>query len=435
MIKPSKTRGKSRIYFAGVFLTAVCISLLLSNLRWIDQKIKSREEFYFGPTLPYASENGMLRYAVNDVSEEVGNTEILISSESNIESMVIHYQAVGDGTFIEVEPKLFKTYEQTKFYYLPGTMIAQNWYIDLMGELDETPTVSLRNHAEQFSVTPEGIAAGIIVLLFGLAVWNLRGFFVEMYNSRTILTILTKNDLKARYAGSFFGIVWSFAQPLFTIFIFWFVFQLGFKSQPVDNMPFILWFLPAYIPWLYVQDVVLNATGCMREYSYLVKKMKFRVTILPAIKVASSYAIHMCFAAIMFFAYAVYGVKPTWLYLQLIYYSVAMVVFVSGISWLIAAFAVFVKDFSQIVGIILQLGYFAIPVFWSEAQMEPGIIRILKLNPVYYIVQGYRDSMCGTGFFWDNPWYTIYFWVFALFVFWAGITLFERVKKHFADLL
>lgn len=58
-----------------------------------------------------------------------------------------------------------------------------------------------------------------------------------------------------------------------------------------------------------------------------------------------------------------------------------------------SAVAVFMKDFTQIINILLQLGFFMIPVFWNEADMKPDVVMVLKLNPVFYIVQGYRDSL------------------------------------------
>ena len=52
---------------------------------------------------------------------------------------------------------------------------------------------------------------------------------------------MTRKDLKQRYLGSYLGVLWAFIQPTITVCIFWFVFQVGFKSIPVDNFPFILW--------------------------------------------------------------------------------------------------------------------------------------------------------------------------------------------------
>ena len=61
------------------------------------------------------------------------------------------------------------------------------------------------------------------------------GFIVDLIRNHQLLWDLTKKDLKQRYIGSYLGILWAFIQPTITVFIFWFVFQVGFKSMPVDN--------------------------------------------------------------------------------------------------------------------------------------------------------------------------------------------------------
>jgi len=99
---------------------------------------------------------------------------------------------------------------------------------------------------------------------------------------------LVENDLKSRYSGSAFGVVWAYIQPLVTILVFWYVYQVGFRNPPVSNVEFILWFIAAYIPWTFYSDGTVTAANVMYEYSYLVKKMRFKVWQLPIIKVFSS---------------------------------------------------------------------------------------------------------------------------------------------------
>ena len=65
---------------------------------------------------------------------------------------------------------------------------------------------------------------------------------------------LTQNDLKARYSGSAFGLVWAYVQPLVTVLVFWYVFQVGFRNPPVSNIEYILWFAAGYIPWTFFSD-------------------------------------------------------------------------------------------------------------------------------------------------------------------------------------
>ena len=78
--------------------------------------------------------------------------------------------------------------------------------------------------------------------------------FSEVKEDIKLTVDLVNNDLKARYSGSAFGIVWAFVQPLITIVVFWYVFQVGFKNSPVDDVEFILWLIAGFIPWSFFKQ-------------------------------------------------------------------------------------------------------------------------------------------------------------------------------------
>ena len=86
-------------------------------------------------------------------------------------------------------------------------------------------------------------------------------FLLDLYHNKALLWDLTKKDLKQRYLGSYLGVLWAFIQPTITVFIFWFVFQVGFKSMPVYNFPFILWLVCGMFPWFFFTDAWGSATN------------------------------------------------------------------------------------------------------------------------------------------------------------------------------
>lgn len=136
-------------------------------------------------------------------------------------------------------------------------------------------------------------------------------FLNLIWNSRNLILELTRKDFKARYLGSYLGIMWAFVQPTITIFIFWFVFEVGFKSMPVDNFPFSLWLISGMLPWFFISESISGATNSIIENSYLVKKVVFRVSILPIIKTLSALFIHAFFIVFLIVMFWVYGYKPT----------------------------------------------------------------------------------------------------------------------------
>lgn len=260
-------------------------------------------------------------------------------------------------------------------------------------------------------------------------------FLKDFYIYRELILKLSKNDIKSRYAGSFFGIVWAFVQPIVTIIVFWFVFQVGFKSSPVDEIEFILWFIPAYVPWIYFNDSVLSSSNCLYEYSYLVKKIKFRTSVLPIVKVMSATFIHIFFIGFIWLMYLIYGYSFKLIWLQCIYYTFALFCLEIGIAWIVSSVSVFFKDFSQIVNIVLQIGFWLTPIFWSPENINPKLMPLFKLNPLYYITQGYRDAfITGIGF-WQRGYINVYYWSVVTLIFIGGAFTYRRMRPHFADMI
>lgn len=241
------------------------------------------------------------------------------------------------------------------------------------------------------------------------------------------------NDMKSRYASSVLGLIWIFVIPLITIGVFWVVYQMGFRNKPISDAPFILWFVCAYVPWLFFSDFLMMGTNCLTEYSYLVKKMKFQVEILPVIKLISSFMVHVFFLIVLFAMFLVYGVPLTVYCVQVIYYSFAMMMFTLGLVWIFSATCAFFKDILQIVNVIIQIGFWTTPIIWNLKEMGSLIRTILSYNPMSYIVEGYRDGMIYHQWFWEKPIDTIYFWCITIAILVIGRIIFERLRPYFAD--
>ncbi len=277
--------------------------------------------------------------------------------------------------------------------------------------------------------------ASIIIFYKFIRLRVIYNLFVDLLINRKLILSLTGNDFKTKYAGSYFGIVWAFVQPLCTILMFWFVFQVGFKSRPIEDIPFILWLACGLVPWFFFSDAWGSATNAFIDYSYLVKKVVFKIGILPIVKVLSSLVVHITFIVFIFFMFIIYQIPPTVYMLQIIYYLFCMCVLVIGLSFITSSLIVFFKDLGQIMNIILQFGMWLTPIMWQTNMIPDQFVWIFKLNPMYYIVQGYRDCMLTNILFYQNVKQTLYFWSVTLIILLIGSVLFTKLKTHFADVL
>jgi lipopolysaccharide transport system permease protein/teichoic acid transport system permease protein len=235
--------------------------------------------------------------------------------------------------------------------------------------------------------------------------------------------------------GNYLGILWAFVQPTVMIAIFWFVFQVGFKSMPVDNFPFILWLMAGMVPWFFFAESLQSATQSVLSNSFLVKKVVFRVSLLPIIQIISALSIHIFFIAFLFGMFLYYGYTPSLYWLQIPYYVVCTILLVLGLSWMTSSVVVFFRDLGQIVGMVIQFGFWLTPIFWSFKIIPERYHDLIQLNPAYYIVEGYRDSLIYHTWFWERPELTIYYWSITLLFFFAGAIVFRKLRPHFADVL
>lgn len=258
-------------------------------------------------------------------------------------------------------------------------------------------------------------------------------FLKELWRDRGIIWELSKNDCKARFAASALGVVWAFLQPLLNVFVLWFVFQLGFKSMPVKNVPFIIWYIPAFLSWNFFSEAVAQATDSLISYSYLLRKVNFNVTIIPLIKVISALIVHMGFIIFIVVINVFYGRMPTLYFLQMLYYCMCVFCLSASLGWFLSAMNIFLRDVANLVALVLQVGFWMTPLFWSPEGMSPVIQFLLKFNPMYYVCMGYRESVISNIAFWQHPLQTAYFWTIVILLFCFGTTIFRRLRPQFVD--
>lgn len=253
-------------------------------------------------------------------------------------------------------------------------------------------------------------------------------------NRFTALLQLARNDIKSKYSNSLLGIIWAFVMPLITILVFWYVFQMGFKNPPVEDAPYILWFSAAYVPWIFFVDITTAGCNSLVEYSFLVKKIKFNVQLIPLMKLISSLFVHSFFVLFLFLMYMIYGYHLSIYNIQVIYYSLAAAVFGLGLVWLLSAVNVFFKDMNSLFNVIIQIGFWVTPILWNEETMvDEGVRRVLSLNPMHYVVNGYRNSLLFEKWFWESPGEALGFWALTAVIWTLGRLVFKKLSPFFAD--
>jgi len=252
---------------------------------------------------------------------------------------------------------------------------------------------------------------------------------------RELILEMAKRDISAQYTGSFLGLIWAFVNPLAMIFILWLVFSIGFKAAPQGNVPFVVWLAAAIAIWNTFSEAVSSSTSALVNNSHLVKKVLFPLSILPLVKIVGSFVTHLVFLLVLVLLIICYGLPFSLFWFQALYYFLAMSVLALGVSWLTSSINVFARDTGQIVNVMLTFGFYLTPIIWDLHIMPERLRFLLKLNPMFYIVQGYRDSFLYSVPFWHHWQLTLYFWSATSIIFVIGAVIFLRLRPHFADVL
>ena len=255
------------------------------------------------------------------------------------------------------------------------------------------------------------------------------------FSQRELLAAMVARDFRNRYRGSALGLCWAFLPPAATLLLFWFVFQVVFNMQsPGRDVPYVVWMTAGMLPWFYFSSGLEEATGVLREYGFLIHKTSFRLDLLPVVKLCSSLGIHGIFILLFLLLACGLSVYPPLALLQLPYYVVYTSVLTLGLSWMLSSLALFAKDIASLVSVLLQFGFWLTPILWPVDSLPEGWRFLVRLNPVCYATEGFRECFIGGQWFWRHTAWAAYYWAVAVLMLVLGAYVFRRLRPHFGDM-
>ncbi len=251
-----------------------------------------------------------------------------------------------------------------------------------------------------------------------------------------IIWPLAKNDFRSRYATSQLGMFWAFFRPIVMAGVYVFVFAIIARAAPVGgNYPYSLWMLPGLIVWFFFSESISSGVNTLNEYSYLVKNIRFDTYILPDVKVFAALFIHSFFVLLIMILYMLFGLPIKLHLLQMPYYMVASFYFTLAITRIVATVQPFFKDLSSFVEIVLMVGIWACPIMWDLSLVEEQYRFIFMANPLFYLVNGYRECYMGDLWVWNHPVLFAEFWAVTIVLDLWGRRMFRRLNNQFADVI
>lgn len=252
---------------------------------------------------------------------------------------------------------------------------------------------------------------------------------------RVAILSLAGRSFKTRFVGTGAGIVWSIVFPLATVFLYWVVFSLGFKAKGPNGIPFDIYFMTAFLPWSFFTEALSASTNSVFGNSHLVKKMVFPTETLPLVEILAATVGHLILLIFTIALLLIHNIVPGWGIIQLAYAYLCAVVLVLGLGWLLAAVNVFHRDVGQSLTVVLSFWFWATPIVWSVDMLPERWRPLMDINPVYHIVESYRNALLYDRPVWHDLTQLSLFWITVLILGIFGAYVFRRLKPEFADVI
>lgn len=248
---------------------------------------------------------------------------------------------------------------------------------------------------------------------------------------------LAKADILKTYRGAALGWSWAIIKPAVTIFVYWFAFTIGLRAgKSVNGFPYFLWLIAGIIPWFYMGDMLSQGTDAIRKYSYLVTKMKFPVSTIPTFFSISKLIINLLLIAIMVLIFAVWGYPPDIYLLQLPFYILCMFLFFTIWGLFSSLLGAISKDFANLVKSFVTAVFWLSGILWNaETITVPWIKKILMINPVTFLVNGFRNCFINKVWFFEQPKRLGYFIIMLILMSLVSLWTYKKLKKEIPDVL
>lgn len=248
---------------------------------------------------------------------------------------------------------------------------------------------------------------------------------------------LAQSDLKKTYSGAALGWAWAIIKPAITIFIYWFAFSVGLRSKAgIEDFPFFLWLVAGIIAWFYMQEMWAHGTEALRKYKFLVTKMKFPVSTIPTFFSLSRIVVHVFLVALVIVIYIIAGYGVSIYYIQLPVYMFLMFLMFTGWGLFASVFGALSIDFSNLVKSFTLALFWLSGIMWPVTRISSHLGKVLLyVNPVTFIVEGYRNCFVHHIWFFEQPEVLGIFLVELVIMWTVAVLAYKNLKKELPDVL
>lgn len=252
--------------------------------------------------------------------------------------------------------------------------------------------------------------------------------FKDLYQYRELLKTNIKKEIRGKYKGAWLGFIWSFLNPLLMLLVYSIVFPYILRIK-IEN--YTMFLMIALIPWTFFTTAVQIGAGSIIANGNILKKVYFPREIIP-ISVVTSGLVNFLISCIIMFAFIIFsGLGISW---TIIFFPLLVLIeylLLIGITFMLSAFTVFIRDLEHLVGIFLLVMFYVTPIIYTPDLLPERFWWVLKFNPMANLIEAYRDTL----FYHQIPNFKnilIVVIMSAILIF-GGLFIFKKLQKNFAE--
>lgn len=218
----------------------------------------------------------------------------------------------------------------------------------------------------------------------------------ELLSYRTLLWTLASRDIRVRYKQSILGIAWAMFIPVSMMFLFSFVFTRIVNVK--TDIPYPIFAYCGLLPWQFFSSATTSATNCLVANRSLVTKIYFPSEVFPLSSILASFVDFLVGSIVLagliiYFSVTGSAITISWTAFLVIAVILVQILFTAGISFFLAMGNLFFRDVRYVYSVIITLWMFASSVVYPMEVANPRLQKILNLNPMTPILDGYRDVL------------------------------------------
>jgi lipopolysaccharide transport system permease protein len=263
----------------------------------------------------------------------------------------------------------------------------------------------------------------------------------EKWISRVdLLVVLVQRSLETRYKGSILGNSWPLLNQLFQILIYTYVFSVVLKVKlqldnfPANELTFGLWLFGGLLPWIAFTNGIIQSSVSVIGQPNLVKKVVFPLALLPLVPVLASF-FESCLGLMVLLVLVSFSTQSLHATIFLLpFLWLPQLLLTIGLSYIVAALTVFIRDVQHTLPIFMNLWFYLTPIVYPTTAIPEQFRKwVLWINPLATIAEIYRDLILEGEVKHIKEWGVVS--IVSLLIFFMGLKCYQRFRPAFADVI